>query len=358
MHASDVHSARIRKLREILKGKKVDAFLAISLDNIFYLTGFTGSSGILYVGKNDATLFTDSRYSLQTKTEVKEAKVAIYENKKQFLDNLKKLKGNLIGFTSNNITHRQYNSFKKNLKGSKLKDLGAVIEGLRQIKDQHELKIIKSAIKKAEKSLDETFLTLKEGDSELDIKNRLEGRIRENGCEKESFDTIVVAGRNSALIHGRPSTKKIKKGDLLLIDYGVRYKNYCTDKTCTVVLGEPKVRQRKIFDIVMEAKRCAIAGLKDGVSSKHIYSLAMDYINKNGYGKYFLHGLGHGVGIQVHEPPMLSPVVDSILKEGMIITIEPGIYIENFGGIRLEDMVYITKTGSKILTKSQISINF
>jgi Xaa-Pro aminopeptidase len=353
----NIHSKRVAKLKDVLKEKKLQAFLTVSMENVFYLTGFTGSDGVFYVDDEHVILFTDSRYELQCKKEVKDAEVVIYKKKKEAFDSIDNMKGSIIGFNSNKVTHYFYRVLKKLLKGKKLKDCGGVVEGLRQIKDIHEINIIKKGITRARKSFKEVLQDLKEGVSELYLKNKLESLIRTNGCEKESFDTIVVSGRNSALIHGRPTSKKIKKGEFILIDYGVRYDNYCTDETYTVMLGEPDKKQRKIYDIVKKAQSLAISKIKDGISSKYIDNAAREYIKKSGYGNNFMHGLGHGIGIEVHEAPALTRCEDYVLKEGMVITIEPGIYIEDFGGIRIEDMVYITKTGCEKLTRGKKRLN-
>ncbi len=352
MQSGEIHANRISKLRELLIKKKVDAFITVSMENIFYLTGFTGSDGILLVAGDRCVLFTDTRYMLQVREEVKSAKVLIYKDKTGALSDLQnEATGDIIGFNSVKISHYLYKDIRRALKGKRLKDCGATVERLRQIKDAAELRTIKEAVKRAERSYDAVFKSIAVGDSESDIKARLECEFRKSGCEKESFDTIVVSGKNSVLVHGSPTMRKIRGGDFVLIDYGVKYKRYCTDMTRTFVAGEPSPKQRKIYNIVREAQRLAIAQLRDGVSSKHIDNTAREYIARSGYGDYFLHGLGHGVGIEIHEPPALSQNSDCVLKEGMVLTIEPGVYIENFGGIRIEDMVYITKTGSVMLSK-------
>ncbi|MFC1855844.1 M24 family metallopeptidase [Thermodesulfobacteriota bacterium] len=350
MQEPSIHFERITKLREILKSKGVSSFLTTKRENFFYLTGFTGSAGVFYTDLEESYLFTDSRYLIQSKNEVSGSEVIIYKKGAEVYERLKKMKQKEIGFNPANISFNLYNTILESLPKVKLKGVGGVVEGLRMIKDEHELKILKEAITIAEKSLVETLASLEVGDTEISIKNRLECAMRNNGGEKESFDTIVVSGENSALIHGRPSNKSIKEGELILIDFGVKHKNYCSDKTHTVMLGEPTKEQRKVYDIVKKANEIAIAEIKDGVSIKHIDSIARDYIKKSGYGDYFLHGLGHGIGLEVHEMPLISSLNKTILKEGMVITVEPGIYMENFGGIRLEDMIYITNTGAKKLT--------
>lgn len=353
MRVKNIHSDRISRLRDNIKEKKVDAFLVVKNENIFYLTGFTGSSGLLYVDAENSILFTDSRYSLQCEREVKDSKVVIYKEKKEIFSKLNQFKSKIIGFNSFNMLYYQKKTFSSEFKGKKLKDIGGAVEKLRRIKDSHELKVIKDAIVIADMALNETISAMRVGEREVDVKNRLESKMRMNGADKESFDTIVVSGRNSALIHGRPSSRKIKDGDLVLIDFGVKYKNYCTDMTRTFVLGEPSKKQRIIYDVVQEAKRLAISELKDGVSSSYVYNIAKEHITSIGYGDKFTHGLGHGIGIEVHEEPALTYVKDAILREGMIVTIEPGVYIEKLGGIRIEDMLYITKTGCVNLTKGQ-----
>ncbi len=356
MLTSEIHTNRLENIRALLKEKKVDAFVTFSRENIFYMTGFTGSSGMFFVSADQSVLFTDSRYSIQSKKEVKDSTIIIYKKQSDAYDMINDMKGETIGFCASNISFYSYRLLKKSLNGWRLKDCKKLVERLRQVKDNHELSVMKSAIRKATRSLEATLKTINEriddGITELDIKCILESEMRRNGAEKESFDTIVLSGRNSALVHGRSSGKKLKRGELILIDYGVRYKNYCSDETRTFVIGEASQRQKDIYEVVSEAQRLAISELRDGVCSKHIDSIARDHIKKCGYGDHFLHGLGHSLGIEVHESPSFTPTYDYIVKEGMVLTVEPGIYIENFGGIRIEDMVYITKTGSKVLTCS------
>ena len=230
--------------------------------------------------------------------------------------------------------------------------LGSALDGLRVIKNEEEL----AWMERAEQIGDEAFSyilgELRPGISELEVAAKLEYFMRSNGAEKVSFDAIVASGLNSAMPHAVPTGKLLEKGDFVTLDFGCKYQGYCSDMTRTVVIGKADSRQKEIYQIVLDAQLAALEGLRPGMTGAEGDRLAREAIEKAGYGEYFGHGLGHSVGLEIHEKPALSMKDQTVLCPGMIETVEPGIYIPGFGGVRIEDMVVLTETGIRNLTSS------
>ncbi len=218
------------------------------------------------------------------------------------------------------------------------------------IKDKEEIIKMKKAAQITTESLKDVFEIIKPGVRELDIASELAYTMRKKGAQKEAFETIVVSGERSSLPHGKPSEKKIDEGEFITIDMGANYQNYNSDLTRTIIMGKENKKQKEIFSIVLKAQKAALDFLKPGVKCKEVDSVARNIIAKKGYGKYFGHGLGHGVGLDIHELPRVSFSDDTVLLPGMVVTIEPGIYLPEVGGARIEDSVLITEAGYEILT--------
>ncbi|MCK4353300.1 aminopeptidase P family protein [candidate division WOR-3 bacterium] len=341
---------RLSKLRKEIQ--EVDGFLVSNLPNIRYLIGFTGSSGALLVTQNEAIFFTDFRYKEQSQKEVKGAEIFIIK-KSLFPDlvehpvfsSLKK-----VGF-ERQISYLNYETLKNNLKGKKLLPLNDKIENLRKIKDADEIKNIKNAARIADSSFKSIKPLIKPYVTESEIALELDYQMRKRGAQGSSFTTIIASGSNAALPHARSSNKKLKQGETLIIDFGAVYNGYCSDMTRTLILGENQ-KADKIYKIVLKAQETALNFLKPGISLKKLDKVARDVITKAGYGEYFGHSLGHGVGLEVHESPRVSQQSEDYAKPGMVFTIEPGIYIPDFGGVRIEDMVVMSPEGYEIVTHS------
>jgi len=338
-------------IKDFLNRKKLDALLITNIKNVRYLSSFSGSNGQILISKDKNYFLTDGRYSEQSKNQIaKDFQILIY---KKFENTLKKLikKDNIkkVGFESKNLTYAQFLKYSK-LLGIELEPCIDVVEDGRAKKTPQEFDKIKSAIKVAEKSL--TILTnqLFSGMKEIDFARLLENEMIKNGADSISFPTIVVSGSRSSLVHGTPSDFPIDKS-IILIDFGALYEGYCSDKTVTYMSKDSDKEKRDIYNIVKDAKNYAIENIKHGVKGKDIDKVARDYIHSKGYGKYFLHSLGHGVGIEVHEEPYLSYQSKSVIKEGMVLTVEPGIYISGYCGVRLEDMVLVKSDGVELLTE-------
>ena len=340
---------RVSNLRKEIK--EVDGFIVTNLPNIYYLVGFTGSSGVLVITQKEAVFFTDFRYKEQCAREIKDADVVIIKKslirdvlRHSVVKSLKK-----IGFEES-IKYSSYSTLKKGLKGKKFLPLKNEVGKLRKIKEPGEIKTIKEAAKLSLSSFEDIKSLVKPGVREEDIAVELEYRMKKNGAQDTSFETIVASGPNAALPHARAGNRKLKDGDTVVLDFGVMYNHYASDTTRTIILGEnPKANE--IYKIAEEAQLAAIRKVKIGVPLKELDRIARDIISDAGYGEYFGHSLGHGVGLEVHEGPSVSGKSEDTVETGMVFTVEPGIYLPNSCGVRIEDMVVVKDKGIEIITK-------
>lgn len=337
------------------ENKEIEGFLVTNPKNLNYLTGFDGE-GFALITKGENYLLTDSRYTEQAQKESPDFKIITDEpNKKDArILALKKIieenKLKKIAFESSNLSYADFKKYSHSFKSIEFLSTENLIEQIRMIKDKEEIIKIKKAAQITTESLKDVLKIIEPGIRELDIASELAYTMRKKGAQKESFDIIVVSGERSSLVHGKPSEKKIDEGELIIIDLGGNYQNYNSDITRTVIMGKENKKQKKIFSIVLEAQKKALEFLKPGVKCKEVDSVARSIIEKKGYGKYFGHGLGHGVGLDIHELPRVSFNDDTVLLPGMVITIEPGIYLPEVGGVRIEDSVLITEEGYEVLT--------
>ncbi|MBR3891701.1 MAG: aminopeptidase P family protein [Bacilli bacterium] len=339
---------RLDKLRGFLLGNNADGIIVSSYPNIFYFSEFTSENALLYITREKAYLITDSRYTIQAKKEAKGYDVIVFKN--GFLKELEKLiiKGSNILFEES-MTYARYNAYSSNLECNLV---ATNIDSLRNIKDEKEIKNIKKACDIASKTYDHIINFVKPGMKEKEVANEMIHYMKSLGASKESFETIVASGKRGAMPHGTASNKVIRDGDFVTLDYGCIYNGYCSDITRSFLVGNDNKEMIKIYNIVKKAQELAVKSVKAGVRASEVDKVARDYITSKGYGKYFTHSTGHGLGIEVHDPISVSSRSDMVLEENMIITIEPGIYIKNLGGIRIEDDVLVTKDGYKILTKA------
>jgi Xaa-Pro aminopeptidase len=346
--------SRLEKLKNMVKDSNVDALLIEDRINRFYISNFIGTAGIVIVTSKEIYLITDFRYTEKAKNEAKFAKVIEY--KKNVYETLESLFNDLniktIGIDATKITLSSYNQYSEKLHDIKFIDKSDILSEMRKIKDKDEIENIKKAQEITDKAYCYILNFIKPGISESDIEIELDYFIKRNRASSFSFDIIVASGKRSSLPHGTATNKKIENGDLLTLDFGCIYNEYCSDMTRTIGIGSLDKKSIEIYNIVLNAQCSAIKNIKSGISCKNADEVARRYIEKKGYGKNFGHGLGHGVGLEIHEKPTLSSKSDEVLKEGMIVTIEPGIYIEGFGGVRIEDMGVITREGIDIFTKS------
>jgi Xaa-Pro aminopeptidase len=346
---------KINFIRKEMENLKIDAYFVYYLPNISYLTGFRGSSAYLIITKNKSYFITDGRYKEEAEKEVeREFKILIHKGlietikKEKFMRYIKR-----IGFEKEVLPYGFYKNFEKET-GKKLVPCDDIIKKIRKYKSEEEIERIKEAQKINEKIFNEILEIIEPGKTtESLLAAEIEYRIRKNGGEP-AFSPIVATGENSALPHAKPRKRIIKNNKPLKIDMGVKYKGWCSDMTRTIWIGNKVSKEfEKIYQIVLDANNKAIDFLKPGVSGKDVDKVARDYIEEKGYGKYFPHGLGHGIGVEVHEAPALSFLSKDIIEEGMVFTIEPGIYLPGDFGVRIEDMVYIKDGEKKILTKTK-----
>lgn len=344
---------KLERLRKVLKKNQVEALLITNPYNRRYLTGFTGSSGIVIVTENRALLITDFRYTQQatdqtTDYDIIEHKQSIY---KEAVQQLKKMQINQVGFEKTDVTYATYEQFNHDANLEWIPTTG-IVEQLRLIKTEEEVRILKDAAKIADAAFDHILTFIKPGITEIEVSNELEFFMRKQGATSSSFDIIVASGYRSALPHGVASDKKIETGELVTMDFGALFQGYCSDITRTVAIGEISAQLKEIYDTVLQAQLKGVDGIKAGMSGAEADALTRDYISAKGYGDYFGHSTGHGVGLEVHEGPALSIKSDQTLEAGMIVTVEPGIYVPNIGGCRIEDDLLVTNTGNERLNHS------
>lgn len=346
---------RQRRLLEILDSKSQHAFLIKKKQNISYLVGCKGDDAVLFISRKGNFLITDSRYKEEYKENIVNASLEIVKSGSSLNDIVyavaNSTKSKKVCFESDNFSYKDYLSLKKTLKHIKLVALDGIVESLRVIKDKEEIGYIKDACRYGCKIMDYALRIVEPSKSELFTKNRIEKFILDNGLSKADFDIIVASGRNASKPHASVSSKIIRKGEMVVIDLGAKNYGYNSDLTRTIFLGRIDRKFYKLYNIVQDAQRFAIDRVKAGIKASYIDNISRNYIAGKGMRKYFLHSLGHGVGLETHERPRISTTSKDILAKDMVITIEPGIYIPKWGGVRIEDVVQVKEDGCEILTE-------
>lgn len=352
------HADRLARLRASLAHSQLDALLVTALPNIRYLTGFSGSNALVLVTADDALLLTDFRYATQVKLEVAADVRVVIEQMSLWTRLWKELRQlprvEVVAFETAHVTHQDAARFVADgSEGATWKWRPALnlVEVLRETKDDSELAHIRTAVEIAEHALARTLPQVRAGMTELAVAGILEYEMRLAGSERTAFETIVAAGPRSALPHARASAQVIQHGDLLLFDFGATSGGYVSDITRTFIVGRaPDVRQQEIHDIVREANGSASAAVRAGMRGRDADALARDYIERRGFGAAFGHSTGHGIGLEIHESPRLAKTAEAPLPPGSVVTIEPGIYLEGWGGVRIEDDVLVSTEGAVVLT--------
>lgn len=329
----------------------VDSLLITNPFNRRYVTEFTGSAGVALITKNEALFITDFRYTEQASEQIKQFDIIEHKGQiEQEINNqLNKLNITKLGFESAHVTFNDYKKYEQ-LFNVELVPTERIVETLRQVKNESEINILKDAAKIADDAFIHILNYIRPGVKEVEIAIELEYFMRQAGSTAASFDIIVASGYRSSLPHGIASEKVIENGELVTLDFGALYQGYCSDITRTVAVGEVSDELKKIYDVVLEAQKRGVAGIEPGMSGQEADSLTRDYITEQGYGDRFGHSTGHGLGLEVHEGPTLSPRSSEILQPGHVVTVEPGIYIPNVGGCRIEDDIVITEDGNERLT--------
>jgi Xaa-Pro aminopeptidase len=351
----DPRPRRIAALVDALTAAHVDGLLVTSLPNIRYLSGFSGSSALLFVGARDTVLVTDFRYQTQVADEVGDlARIAIdpqslWSGLWQQLAPLSHVE--VVGFESAHVLHRDFQRLLEAGARWQWRPTVDLVETLREHKDAGELALIEAANGIATRALERTLPCVRAGMTELEVAGVLEKALRDEGSEGFPFPSIVASGPRSALPHARSSRRRLEDGDFLLLDFGAETEGYCADVTRTFVVGRAVSEQREVYDVVRVANETAAQRVRAGMSGRDADAIARDYIQQRGYGELFGHSLGHGLGLEVHEAPRLSKTAEGVLVEGAVVTIEPGIYRPGWGGVRIEDDVFLGAGGTKILTR-------
>lgn len=345
---------RREKVKEKIKEKNVEAFLVSHLPNIRYLCGFTGSAGILLLLSDETHFFTDFRYQEQSKYEV-DPEVNTHITNDPWKDLSEILKPiEKLGFESEYLTYLNLNKLKEKVNWIELVPTEGLVIEQRAIKDESEIELIRHAQSISDSVFKKVLDIFEPGKfTERDIANEMEYQMKKLGAEGTSFATIVASGAHSALPHAQPRMVKVHNETILLLDFGAKFDGYASDMTRTVWIGKnPDPRFIEIYEIVKEAVEKAALSAKPGMSGVEIDALARDHISSKGFGKYFGHSLGHGVGLEVHEKPILSPRSKNIVQKNTVFTIEPGIYLPEFGGVRIEELAVMRQDGAEILTSS------
>lgn len=345
-------NTRTEKVLRLLKRLDLDACLLKGMDNIFYLTGFRGSEGTLVVTQGDLILLTDFRYITHAQEVTQGIKIVEVRAKQNVLGDLCRTYGiRKIGFDSFHTPFYTYKKWRESMESAEFIPLDDDIESIRKQKEPGEIDRITKAIDVATKAFTEVYERIRPGMTEREIANDLDYAMRRLGADCPSFPTIVASGPRAALPHAEPSDKEIANGEMVIIDFGAQVDGYCSDETCTLSVGEVNGKLQDIYAIVSEAKEIGLSTLKTGMPIRDVDRIVRGFIKDAGYGDFFGHGTGHGVGIAVHEAPAINSSGEGLLEEGMVVTVEPGIYIPNIGGVRLEDMVLIMSNTGKVLTR-------
>ena len=350
---------RLETFRTKVQSIGLDALLISTPENRRYISGFTGTAGYLLITSAEALLATDFRYVEQAQSQAPHFKVIKIETNWSWLvETLKRLRLKTLGVEGQHLTlstHKQIVTALKELPDDerpKLVVTNTVVETQRAVKDLEEMNLIQKAVDIADQAMEEVVSHLHQGQTEKEVAWLLEKTMRDLGADGPSFDTIVAAGPNGAMPHHHPTDTPIAEREPIVIDMGAQVSGYCSDLTRTVCLGEAEDTFRRVYDTVLGAQLTAISLIKPGMTSDQGDSLARTVIEENGYGKNFGHSLGHGVGLAVHEMPPVGPKGTYTLEEGMVFTVEPGIYLSGWGGVRIEDVVLLESEGAKVLSKS------
>nr|WP_297506151.1 Xaa-Pro dipeptidase PepQ [Thermococcus sp.] len=343
---------RIEKLREFIAGKELDGILITHRPNLYYFTGSSPVLGGYLVVTPDEAVFLVPELEYEEARETSKVPVEKFKTGKELYERLSSFKLRKLGIEG----RTSFSTIKTLKEKASVEDFTAVddvIKELRIIKTPEELEVIERACRIADQAMMVALEEISEGRREREIAAKMEYAMKMNGAEKPAFDTIIASGWRSALPHGIASDKRIERGDLVVIDEGALYGHYNSDMTRTIVVGSPNEKQKEIYEIVLEAQRKGVEEARPGITAKELDTLVRDVIAEYGYGDYFIHSTGHGVGLEIHEWPRVSQQDETVLKPGMVITVEPGIYIPKFGGVRIEDTIVITEKGARRLTKTE-----
>jgi Xaa-Pro aminopeptidase len=348
-----VFHARREALARQLKARRLAGMLLSDPADIFYLTGFRGSAGVAFLGGADAVLWVDPRYSLQAGEQasgvrVSEVKSSLLRFAGRWLSRKSRQR---IGYEDTHLTCQQFSQLEKAAAGKVVwVPYGQAVRALRAVKDEDEIETIRRACRITSQVYEDVLPQIRPGVSELQLAAEIEYRMKCQGADGPAFETIVASGQRAALPHARPSSKLLEKGELVILDLGAILHGYASDMTRTVYLGRPDSRIRRLYARVEEAQRKAVEAAVPGVEARNVDAAARRALARHGLDRYFTHSTGHGVGIEIHEEPKVGRQGTAKLKQGSVITVEPGVYLEGLGGVRIEDTLVVTAVGAEILT--------
>ena len=337
-------------INDILKQKNLEAIIITSPENLYYFSGFTGGEGLLVFSAEKKYIIVDGRYTIQAKEQAKGFEVIEFKTSPYKV--IADMGFDKIGFEDKTISYNSFKNMSNAMPAVTSIGVSDELNEFRKVKNEEECKNIRRAEQIGDMAFEHILPFIKPGITEREIALELEFFMKRQGASALSFDTIVAVGERSALPHANLTDKKVENGKVVLMDYGCVYNGYCSDMTRTVVVGYADEKTKNIYDTVLKAQLSAIETIKAGVYNKEVDKVARDIITKAGYGETFTHSLGHGVGLEIHEQPNLSPRSEDVLKSGNIVTVEPGIYLEGFCGIRIEDLVLVREDGCENFTHS------
>ena len=346
------YKSRISYLRDKISESDIDTLFISNKDNIRYYSGFTGTFAFLLISKEKSIIITDSRYTLRAEEESPDYEIYQLKSGDNWIENSTNItKTKIIGYEGDHVSVNLLNQLKKRAeKINEWKDFSEKITLGRIIKSEEEVRILQETINISDSAFNTVSKKINIGMTEKDVAWEMEKEMRELGAESPSFDTIVASGINGSKPHHSPTDKLINNNEAITIDMGAKYKGYCSDLTRTIFIGGPDEKFKKIYTTVLRAQLISMETAQPEMTGEEIDKIARDIIAAEGYGEYFGHSLGHGVGIEIHENPGVGPNSKNSIKPGMVYTIEPGIYIENWGGIRIEDMVIMTESGNNLIS--------
>lgn len=346
---------RIEKLRAKMKQMDMDGFLVTSKENRQYLTGFTGTFGWVLVTQSNVYLMTDFRYTEQAAKQAAGCKLVQFRQYtpevtlRMLMEDIEVV---TLGIESDRTTVDQFELLANQVRRKAIMPVKGFVEEIRRVKDEEELKLMARAEEIGDEAFAHVLKLIKPGMTEREIAMELEFQMRRSGASGVSFDTIVASGKRSSMPHGVATDKPVEVGDFITMDFGCVYQGYCSDMTRTIVLGKVDEKQETVYNLVRTAQESALQAIHAGVTGEEIHAVAQNVFQEAGYGPFFGHGLGHSVGLEIHEEPRFSPRIKDIIPANTVISVEPGLYLPNWGGVRIEDLVVVTDDGYVNLTHS------
>lgn len=345
---------RVDKLRAKFAQVEIEGLLIVNAENRYYLSGFTGSAGILLIDHKRSLLVTDGRYTEQVRTQCRGCE--IIEEKRLWPDGLVRAIAESgirkVGLESRHVSHEQWVKLTEALEGITLVPVRDLVEQLRMIKEPAEIAVIREAVNLVDETFSASLTSLRPGVKERDWALELEFSLRRRGAQRAAFDFIVASGWRSALPHGTAAEKEVQEGDLVVVDCGAVLDHYSSDFTRTIAVAKKEPWQEEIYRAVLAAQKAAIASVRPGIKAGEVDREARSVLEGCGFGEAFAHSTGHGLGLAVHEEPRLAEGVETLLEPGMVITVEPGVYLPGKGGVRIEDVVVVTADGAEVLTRT------